>query len=366
MLQMTTGWAASETVDARERTVALAEKSGNLTQLGNSLWSRGFTAWASGDFSTASALADQTLELALREGNPAILAYRHMLQMIVHFSRSDIVGAEHYFTTGLKFIDDPDFRQAPMISAVGLLNYGTYIAWTLGRADVARERCAQMMAAARANNPQELAFAGHCAAMFWLLMREYEQAEALAARALELSEKHLFPNEAAMSRCPLGRARAQLGRTTEGIALIRQGIAGGLAVGQRVTLPLYGTYLAEAQEREGGIADALETTEQTLRTYPDELSHRPETLRLRGELWLKQGHTELAEAGFRESIALAQTMSAKSWELRTTMSLARLLAKYGRRDEGHAMLVEIYAWFTEGFDTADLKDAKALLDGLKT
>jgi hypothetical protein len=63
-----------------------------------------------------------------------------------------------------------------------------------------------------------------------------------------------------------------------------------------------------------------------------------------------------------EAIALARSMGAKAWELRATASLARLLAKYGRRDEGHAMLAEIYAWFTEGFDTADLKDTKALLD----
>jgi len=90
----------------------------------------------------------------------------------------------------------------------------------------------------------------------------------------------------------------------------------------------------------------------------------PETLRLRGELRLKLGQTELAEACFREAIALARNMGAKAWEVRATTSLARLLAKYGRRDEGHAMLVEIYARFTEGFDTADLKDAKALLDEL--
>ena len=74
--------------------------------------------------------------------------------------------------------------------------------------------------------------------------------------------------------------------------------------------------------------------------------------------------TELAEADFRESIALAQKMSAKAWELRATMSLARLLANQGRRDEARTMLAEIYGWFTEGFDTADLKDAKALLDEL--
>jgi predicted ATPase len=84
----------------------------------------------------------------------------------------------------------------------------------------------------------------------------------------------------------------------------------------------------------------------------------------RGELRLKQGQTELADADFREAIALAQEMSAKSWELRATMSLAWLIAKQGRRDEARPMLAEIYGWFTEGFDTLDLKEAKALLDKL--
>jgi predicted ATPase len=72
----------------------------------------------------------------------------------------------------------------------------------------------------------------------------------------------------------------------------------------------------------------------------------------------------LAEADFREAIALAQKIGAKAWELRATMSLAGMLAKQGRRDEARTMLAEIYGWFTEGFDTADLKDANALLDEL--
>jgi predicted ATPase len=88
--------------------------------------------------------------------------------------------------------------------------------------------------------------------------------------------------------------------------------------------------------------------------------------RLKGELLLLQnssGATE-AESCFREAIKIAQRQQAKSWELRATMSLARLLAKARRRDEARAMLADIYHWFTEGFDTADLKDAKALLDEL--
>src|SRR5712692_209165 len=88
-----------------------------------------------------------------------------------------------------------------------------------------------------------------------------------------------------------------------------------------------------------------------------------------GEMRLRTGagsraHFELAKQDFREAIELAQKMSAKSLELRATMSLARLLAKQGRRDEARTMLAAIYNWFTEGFDTTDLKEAKALLDEL--
>jgi predicted ATPase len=107
----------------------------------------------------------------------------------------------------------------------------------------------------------------------------------------------------------------------------------------------------------------LETVEQALQENADELFW-PMTFGLRGDLRLRQGQIELAETDFREAIGLAQKMSARAWELRAAMSLARLLRDTGRRDEARSMLAEIYNWFTEGFDTADLQDAKALLDEL--
>jgi predicted ATPase len=94
-----------------------------------------------------------------------------------------------------------------------------------------------------------------------------------------------------------------------------------------------------------------------------------EMRRLKGELLLFSDDGAMAEAAaecFREAIEVAQRQSAKSWELRATMSLARLLAKQGHRDEARAMLADVYNWFTEGFDTADLKDAKALLGELNS
>ena len=114
-----------------------------------------------------------------------------------------------------------------------------------------------------------------------------------------------------------------------------------LEVEARLAIVQYTAYLAAAQLREGAIIDALETVEQALQVNPDELVSRPETLRLRAELWLKQGHTAKAASGFRDAIEVARSMSAKAWELRAAISLARLLAKQVRRDEARATLAEI-------------------------
>jgi hypothetical protein len=124
------------------------------------------------------------------------------------------------------------------------------------------------------------------------------------------------------------------------------------------------TSLAIAQNLEGATGDALETAEQALNFNAEDAYYRPETLRIRGEVRLKLGDLQLAEADFRESIAMARSMDAKAWELRTTISLSRLLCDANRRDEARTMLAEIYNWFTEGFDTADLKGARALLQDL--
>jgi tetratricopeptide (TPR) repeat protein len=233
-----------------------------------------------------------------------------------------------------------------------------------GQASLARERNRQMTAAIDGNNPHDVAWSNIFAAQLHLYMREHEEAETMAGRALELSEKNQFPQVAAFSRCVLGYARAELSGASEGVGLIRQGIVNVRETGARLRIGSYTAFLAAAQARGGCLTDALATVEQAVQTNPDELAYRPEILRLRGEIRLKLGQTELAEADFGESIALARRMSAKAWELRTTMSLARLLDQQGRRDEARTILAEIYSWFTEGFDTVPLKDAKALLDEL--
>jgi tetratricopeptide (TPR) repeat protein len=289
----------------------------------------------------------------------------HRLQIVTRYWRGDLIGSEQHFAAWLASFGDPLVCHPRSINeAVNALAFASFNAWVLGRAEVARERQAEMITVANRGSPFEIANARYCANRLELYLRDYEQAGALAAQALELAEKHQLPNPAARSRCGLGAALAHLGQATEGVALIRLGMAGWTEIGTRMAVSSWMTYLAEAQERAGCLDDALETIQEALEVHPDELADRPETLRLCGELRLKNGQTQIAEAVFREAIALAISMGAKAWELRATMSLARLLANQGRLGEACAMLAKIYGWFTQGFDTADLKDAKALLDGL--
>jgi tetratricopeptide (TPR) repeat protein len=242
----------------------------------------------------------------------------------------------------------------------------SWSAWLLGRADVARELDARMLAAANAkpSDIANMAWSKFYAASLRTLIRDYEKAELLAAHALELSQQHRFKYIAAAARAHLGYARSQLGYAAEGVELIRRGINETLETGSRLMLSACTGYLAAGLEQRGDVFEALETLEQALQLYPDEIYYRPEIFRLRGELHLATRQLDVAQADFRDSISLARSMGAKGWELRTTMSLARLLASQARRDEASTMLAEIYGWFTEGFDTADLKDAKALLDEL--
>jgi predicted ATPase len=274
------------------------------------------------------------------------------------------VGAEQHFTAGHRYFDDPEFRRNPGAAAVSAFAVASWTAWILGRANTAMIRLSEMTAAANEDNVFHFALTKCYGASLRVYLREYKEAELLSARALELCEEHQFPQFTANSRCTLGEAREKLGDVSNGIALIRQGLVEARKAGTGVGPSRWITHLAEALERKGNISDALQTAGEALQSNPYEDFYRPETIRIRGELRLKLGQREFAETDFRDSIAMARSMSAKAWELRTTMSLARLLASQGQHNDAHAMLATVYNRFTEGFDTADLKDAKTLLDEL--
>jgi predicted ATPase len=185
---------------------------------------------------------------------------------------------------------------------------------------------------------------------------------------MALSTEHGFIFWLAEANILHGWAMAEQGRNQEAIAQIQEGLAALRTVGAEVERPLDLSLLAEACMKTGRLDDGLSALTEAL-AVADEREARvyeAEAHRLKGELLLKQNNSNAAEAQscFQRAIEIARKQSAKSWELRATMSFARLLDKQGKRDEARAMLADIYGWFTEGFDTADLKDAKALLDEL--
>jgi class 3 adenylate cyclase/tetratricopeptide (TPR) repeat protein len=367
-LGSTKGWGVPEVLEMNSCARALAEKTGNLSELVQQLWVAASYAWARGDYFGAAALADQTLATAKLEGSPISLGIGHQISLFTRLFLGDFLVAEEHFERGRVFVEAPGFPQIGALVGVVVSTFGQggWNAWITGHADVARERCERMRRLVESNqrNPYATSSVQISTANLHAMLREFARAEAFAGEALASCEEHGLPDLANYARTVLGLARAELGRTAEGVTLLRQALAVATDRGTRELITETLTYLAEAQALDGASADALRTIDDALRANPEELFLRPETLRVRGELRLRQGSRGLGEADFREAIALAQKMSAKAWELRATMSLARLLRENNRRDEACAILADIYNWFTEGFDTADLKDAKALLDEL--
>jgi tetratricopeptide (TPR) repeat protein len=211
---------------------------------------------------------------------------------------------------------------------------------------------------------QALAIAGAIAQR----RREPQVARALAEEAVALCEENGFLFWLVLSRALHGWAVAELGQLVQGIADMEAGVAGiqqldGAPRQQELT-----ALLAQGYAKRGEKVKALALLDEALTNLDriGERSARAEVLRVKGELLLTCDRPAEAEDCFRMALEVARAQEAKWWELRTIVSLARLLRDTGRRDEARAMLAEIYNWFTEGFDLADLKDAKALLDRLES
>jgi predicted ATPase len=181
-----------------------------------------------------------------------------------------------------------------------------------------------------------------------------------------LATEHRFAMEAAWGTTLRGWALAAQGQREEGIAQIRQGLTAWQATEAEIFLPRWLAFLAQAYGQVGQTEEGLTILTEAL-TEADKNGERfyeAELYRLRGELRLQLRAQEKAEEDFRQAITLARRQHAKSWELRAVMSLSRLWQSQGKKEEAHRLLTEIYGWFTEGFDTADLQDAKVLLEAL--
>jgi len=163
-----------------------------------------------------------------------------------------------------------------------------------------------------------------------------------------------------------GWAKIQNGDVAEGISLLRSGLTAYRAPGTEMFIPHIIALLAAAYEIAGQAEEALALLDDALQLVErtGERWFAAELNRHKGQLLLREGHIDPAEKLYRRALSVAQEQEAKLWELRADMSLARLYRDQGRHAEARDILAPAYSWFTEGFDTADLKEAKALLDEL--
>jgi class 3 adenylate cyclase/tetratricopeptide (TPR) repeat protein len=203
--------------------------------------------------------------------------------------------------------------------------------------------------------------ASHCH-----FLRDYRGMRELAESLIALSRENGFPYWLGCGLVRLGRIQVEDGDIDAGIETMLEGMRTFRAVSMALTYDYFCCVLAEAYLAAGRVEEGLAVLNEAIARSAAQQQRfcEPELHRLKGELLRLSGAADDAEKSMREAIAIAQGQEAKSWELRATTSLARLLEKQGRRGEARTMLAEIYGWFTEGFDTADLKVAKALLDRL--
>ena len=208
-------------------------------------------------------------------------------------------------------------------------------------------------------------------AQFWAAFLHYRRREAPAVQAhadtlLTLATTQGFPLVAGVGMCWRGWALALQGQRVAGWAQFSQGMAALLAIGQTLVRPLCLILLSEVVGYTGQVVEGLRLLAEALGAF--EASERGDLLaeayRLQGVLLLQQAGPDTAavEACFHHALALARRQQAKAWELRAATSLARLWQQQGKCAAASALLAPIYGWFTEGFDTADLQEAKALLE----
>jgi predicted ATPase/DNA-binding winged helix-turn-helix (wHTH) protein len=363
------GWAAPEVERAYARAQELCERLGDPPELFpafHGLWS---VYYLRGELRKAYELAAQLLRRAQSAHDPTLLLFAHVALGDTSFSLGECLLARTHLETALSLYD----RERPMAighdAGVNCLSYLALILWTLGYPDQALKKGAEAVALAQAlSHPPSLAFAEGLVGYLRQYRREARAAQETAERLIALSAEHGFAHWLPQATITRGWAMAEQGHSEEGIAQIQEGLAAWRAIEVEVLRPHALCLLAEAYGEMDRMDDGLSALTEALAAADEhEIRHyQPEMYRLKGELLLKQDGAKAAEAQgcFRRAIEIARNQSAKSAELRATISLARLLDRQGKRAEAHAMLNEIHNWFTEGFDTADLKDAKALLEQL--
>jgi predicted ATPase len=374
------GYAAPETKAAAEQARLLieqAEARGEPPEDPLLLFSVLFGFWAAnfnafnGDLVVE--LATQFLELARQQQAMAPLMIGHRLMGQSLLMAGNIVEGRVHFDHAIALYDPAQHR--PLATRFGqdigvtVRSFRSWALWLLGYPEAAIADTNDALKHARETGDA----ASLMPALGWGLVTnlhcgDYPTADALADELFALAgEKGSLIWKASMTTH--GCVMAVSGRASDAVQMITSGATAWRSIGSTIALPMWLTYLARAYAELSQFDDAWRyihevttATETTKETW-----YEAESQRTAGELALMSPEPDAAkaEAYFERALTVARQQQAKSWELRAAMSMARLWRDQGKRQQAHDLLAPVYGWFTEGFDTLDLKEAKALLEQLR-
>jgi predicted ATPase len=372
-LQITNGFAAPEVEHAYTQARALCQQMGETPELIPVLFGLWRFYLVRSQLHTARELGDTLLRLAQRTDDPALSVIAHYALGWTWLFLGALPVARQHLEEGIVRYT-PDQRRAPVFRmghdpGVAYRVHAAQTLWLLGYPVQALARLRDALALAHElSHPPSLAFARCQAAWVSQFCRDVRAVHEHAEAAVALSTEHGFPFWAALGTSMRGWALAMQGQGEAGMAQVRQGITAWRATGSALLGPYFCTMLAEVCDHPGHTEDGLQALAEahTLVVQQEERWWEAEICRLRGVLLLRQIGTPRAEAEawVQRALDVARRQEAKSLELRAAMSLSRLWLQQGKRQEAHDLLAEVYGWFTEGFDTADLQDARTLLQEL--
>jgi predicted ATPase/class 3 adenylate cyclase len=364
----TKGEGAPEAGEAFVRARDLCDHLRDRSSLGLVLKLQGSHYHARAQYAAARHIAEELLQVALERNDAALeLHAREILGRSFHW-RGALASAVDHFERALSVRVPGTSGQLVDTSRVVALSYSAYDLVLLGHFDQAVARRSQALALARKTNPYTLAVALSWAADVDRLLRADQSTLECLTELAAVAKEQRFALFLAATDLLLASRLSTSGKTAEGHTRARQAIADYAATGYSSRQAERLALLGYCCERSGEIDEALSLLDRGLETAnaTDERFFEAELHRLKGEWLLSHRpalHTEV-EGCYQRALAVARKQEAKLWELRASMSLARLWRDQGKRTEARDLLAPIYGWFTEGFDTPDLKEAKALLEEL--
>jgi predicted ATPase len=324
-----------------------------------------------GQLEAAYQSALRMLRRAVRTHDASLLLQAHAVLGATTFHRGWLLRAKRHFETAISLYPVVVAKGGRPLALWGdlevlCLAYAAFTWWLLGYPERAFASANQAVMSARAlSDPHSLAFAEFFLGTVLQFRREADAAVEASDRVTALAQVHEFPYWLACASPLRAHAMAAQGRKEDAVAQIREGLAARLAAGAGLSRPYYLTKLAEACVEDDRPEEGLTALNEALMVGAQHQDRwfEAETLRLKGELLLGQGDSRIAEAQgcFQRAIEVARSQRAKSLELRAAMSLARLLATERKGDAERVAVAKIFRWFSEGFDTPDLKEARALL-----